>query len=340
MFSARHIVFFLSVSILFAYDHVALGQGLGGVHSIRGTIFLPSGRVLERQIKVELQSTTHPTQTDYSDINGAFVFSALPAGTYTVVIDAGDLFEVAREYLQIDREPQGRTFRIAPIPKNIKVPIYLRQKPAERIRNEVLNAKWAAIPREAVQHFKRGLDLLRAGSDKDAEAAFRAAVAAAPNFAPAYAAIGSLEMKAGKLESAVESLKRAIQFDSNDFDANVNLGIAYVNLRKYDDAEPALLAAAYINREAVTPHYYLGIIFFLRHDLDVARKAFETAKQLKDPKSLPLTHRYLGQVYEAKKMHQEAVAEFETYINLVPEAKDAEGVRKAISDIRTREKKN
>lgn len=339
MFSAiRKGFLFLTVLSASAAGLPLFGQGDGSaINSIRGTIFLPNGRALERSIRVELQSTSQPTQTDYSDINGTFLFASLYPGTYTVVVDAGELFEIAREYFQIDKEVEGRSIRIAPIPKTLRAPIYLMEKRTEALRNEVLNVKWSTIPRDAIRRFKRGLEFLQLGKDKDAEAEFRSAVAAAPNFSPAYTAIGNLEVKAGKLEPAVESFKKALRYDSSDFDATLNLGFALMNLRKYEEAEPALVTAAYINRTAVTPHYYLGVIYFMKRDLDIARRAFETARELPGGKTMPLLHRYLGQVYDAKKMNKEAVAEFEAYLSLTPKARDADGVRKAISEIKKRQ---
>src|SRR5688500_9799432 len=144
MFSAIRygVLFLLALSASAAVWPVSAQMGNGGIHSIRGTIYLRNGRVLERSIKVELQSPTHPTQTDYTDTNCAFNFPSLDPGTYTVVVDAGDVFEVARENFQIDKEVQGRTFRIAPIPKTLRAPIYLAAKRTEIINNQVLNAKW------------------------------------------------------------------------------------------------------------------------------------------------------------------------------------------------------
>lgn len=341
MFSAvRGGVLVLLTLTASASSALLMGQGMGGIHSIRGSIYLPNGRLLDKTIKVELQSTIHPTQTDFTDANGAFSFPSIFPGPYTVVVDAGEMFEIAREQVLIDKEIQGRSVRIAPVPKHFKLPIHLRAKPAEVLRNEVLNVKWAAIPKEATRHFKKGYQLMEAGNEGEAETEFRNAVAIAPNFAPAHTAIGNIELKAGRINAAVDSFKKAIRYDAADFDANVHLGIALVNLGNYSEAEPALVTAAYLNRTAITPHYYLGIIFFVKRDLDIARKAFETAKGLKDPKSMPQLHRYLGQVYEAKKMNKEAVAEFETYLSIAPTAKDADGVRRAITEIKARPNSN
>ena len=41
-------------------------------------------------------------------------------------------------------------------------------------------------------------------------------------------------------------------------------------------------------------------------------------------KSFPVIHKYLGRIYMRKQMNKAAVTEFETYLSLLPTAKDAE----------------
>jgi len=289
-------------------------------------------------VRVELQSTTHPAKTVYTDSTGTFAFTSLLAGSYTVVVDAGKDYEIAREYFLIDKEVQSRTARIAQIPKTFNAPIHLRAKAnSEVLVNEVLNAKWANVPKSAIQHFRRGLELVRENNDRDAEVEFRRALEFSPSFAPAHTELGKIAQRAGNLNASIESWKSAVRYDPADFDAHLNLGIAYLNLKNYAEAEAELVSAAFLNQSAVTPHYYLGIVFVMKNDLDIARKAFETARDLKGGKTLPAIHKYLGRIYMAKHMDKEAVRELETYLDLSPTAQDAPKVRRDISDLRARQ---
>ena len=94
--------------------------------------------------------------------------------------------------------------------------------------------------------------------------------------------------------------------------------------------------AAALNGFAVAPHYYLGLIFSVRNDVEVAQKAFEKVNELDGGKSFPIIHKYLGRIYLRKQMHKAALMEFEAYLNLLPTAKDAEAIRKEIADIKNR----
>jgi tetratricopeptide (TPR) repeat protein len=111
--------------------------------------------------------------------------------------------------------------------------------------------------------------------------------------------------------------------------------MAYFKLNKLKEAEPFFVNAAYLNTYSVLPHLYLGLIFYAQNNGDFAQKAFEKVRDLDGGKSYPVIHRFLGHIYVHKQMNKEAVAEFETYLRLLPDAKDAEAIRKEISGIKT-----
>ena len=332
----------VALLVLFAIQDSA-GQsrtnqsGTGGIHEVRGKVYLPSGQSFDTPVEIELQATFTSLKV-FTDRAGTFVFQNLTPGSYTLTVKAGDQFEPASEYFIIDPDvppPRGVAL-MRPSPKLITVPIYLRLKKGVVLKNEVLNAKWASVPKEALEHFKQGIELGRESKTAQAEAELRKAIEMAPTFAPAHTELGKVLLQSGRLDSAVDAFRSAIRLDESDFDAHLTLGIAYLNLKKYDQAEPELVSAAFLNRTAVTPHYYLGIVFVMKNDLDVAQKAFETAKELKGGKSLPAIHKYLGRIYMRKDMEKEAVEELETYLKLVPKAQDADKVKKDISDIKAK----
>jgi len=316
-------------------------SGTGGIHQVRGKVYLPTGQSFDTPVEVELQDTFTSLKV-FTDHGGSFIFQNLSPGSYTLTVNAGTQFEASREYFTIDPEvpgPRGVAL-MRPIPKSITVPVYLQLKRGVTLRNEVINAKWSSIPKETLEHFKRGIELGQENKDTQAEVELRKAVERSPNFAPAHTELGKLALKNGRPEATIESCKTAVRYDQADFDAHLNLGMAYISLKKLDLAEPELVTAAYLDRTAITPHYYLGILFVMKDDLNVAQKAFETAKGLKGGKGLPAIHRFLGRIYLKKDMEKEGIQELETYLKLAPKAQDAEKVKKEISDIKAKHIKN
>ncbi len=70
--------------------------GTGGNHVITGKIFFPSGRRAEGNIQVKLESFGAGEISTIADSSGSFTFTSLSPGNYTVVINAGADYEVAR----------------------------------------------------------------------------------------------------------------------------------------------------------------------------------------------------------------------------------------------------
>ena len=73
--------------------------GTGGRHTIQSRIYFPSGQRSDVRVQVRLESYNAGELSVLSDSNGSFRFSGLSPGSYTVFVDAGDQYEIARECL-------------------------------------------------------------------------------------------------------------------------------------------------------------------------------------------------------------------------------------------------
>lgn len=315
--------------------------GNGGRHTIQGRVYTESGRRSETDnIKVRLVNYASGDLTTYADANGSFSFKNLTAGSYTVVVEDNEGFQDFRENVLIDdigSSVFGGPTTLRPPTRIMNVQVFLKPIAGEGTTPaKVISAKWAHVSKDAVQHLQKGIEMMRDNKNSEAEAEIRRALEIAPGFGPAYTELGVLQQRTGKLDAAVASWKTALKYDENDFDAHLNLGVAFLNLKQYPECETELISAAYLDKAAVRPHYYLGMLYVVKDDLAIARKAFETARDLKGGKSLPAIHKYLGRVYMAMSMRKDAIRELETYLDLVPTAKDADRVRKDISDIKSK----
>ena len=311
--------------------------GTGGIHQIRGKIYLPSGLSYDSPIEVELQSTTDATLKVTTDVSGSFAFVNLAPGSYTIVVNAGEQFEVVREYVPIDDEIK-LPVRVNAHAKTFTVPMYLQLKRGFGVEHKasVIDAKWSTISKDAIHQLENGNQALRDKQLDKAEASFKKAIEIAPNFAPAYTTLGKLYLSLGRVDEAVSNLHMAIRYDESDFDARLTIGIAFLNQSELDGALRELGKAASLNSAAVTPRYYLGIVYVQKKNIDAAQKELETAKQMTGEKAFPLLHRYLGGVYVVKQMNKEAVAELETYIKQDPKARDGDRIRQTIADLKTK----
>ncbi len=140
---ARCFSFLLAIGIVLCFSETSVypqmgrnTSGTGGKHTIQGNIYLPSGVRTGNSVDVKLESNAFSSLSVVADGNGTFSFTNLTPGSYTIIIDAGENFQTAREYVYIDdtssppvrSDPNFPVIRLPDNPRTIRVPIYLQLK--------------------------------------------------------------------------------------------------------------------------------------------------------------------------------------------------------------------
>jgi predicted Zn-dependent protease len=299
---------------------VASGEGN---NMIQGRIHFPAGQsVSGRGIKVSLESVSNfGNNTTVADQDGVFRFTSLPAGAYTIVVDAGPEFEKAREAVNIDREASrgGRSVQVA---------IHLRPK------IDASNPAFAGVPEKALKLYEKASAAVKKGDSKDAVQFLNEAIAAHPNFPIALSELGSQYIILKQWEKAGETFDALLKLKPTDPAAHLNLGIALYNQKKAEEAESHLSKALELKSSGPTAHYYRGLTLITLKRLAEAEKEFEAAIA-NGGENLALAHRYLGGLYmmNADKK-QQAVDELEKYLKLDPKAPDADRIKGTIKELK------
>ncbi|HEV7643567.1 MAG TPA: tetratricopeptide repeat protein [Pyrinomonadaceae bacterium] len=311
-------------------------SGNGGIHTIQGRIYLPNGRSIDEAVRVRLQSTNFTPMSVDTDRSGTFIFSSIAPGSYSIVVEAGEAFETAYEYVVIDPQVKIEGVPVVVLPKVVNVPVYLQFKKAVREAVGVYNAKMAVIPKEAMKRYENGLKLIQTGKNEEALAELRQAVALYPNFSFAYTEIGKLCQALGRMTEAESAFRSSLGIDSREYEAKIRLGYILLSKNEFPDAQKELEEAKSLNQSAAAPPYYLGLLYFRQRKFTDAKTEFELTEKLKGLKDYPLAHYYLGGIYWSEKQYKKAVDELEKYLQIDPNAKDAEQTRKAIQELRTK----
>jgi Tfp pilus assembly protein PilF len=312
--------------------------GTGGRHTITGRIYFPSGRRTDVRVKVKLYSVNSSELTVFSDQNGNFSFRGLEAGSYTVIVDAGNDYEQARETVYIETEAVNPRLGITlpSVSKLFTVDISLRLKQEASIKAGVISAALAAVPEPAKELYFKALASSEAGDNTKAVDQLKAALAIYPEFPLALNELGVQYLKASQPAKAADVLSKAVKIAPEDFQPRLNYGIALLNLRKPTDAEEQLRAAVNKVSTAPTAHMYLGIALAIQRKLDEGQKELNIAVASKSAE-VPLAHRYLSGIHFERRNYAEAANELETYLKLVPKAPDAGMLRQQIVELRTKQ---
>jgi tetratricopeptide (TPR) repeat protein len=303
----------------------------GESNVITGKIIFPGAQPENKRIRVKLDSANAVSSSTQSDDDGSFRFNGLPAGQYTITVDAGTNYDLAIESVSIDREASLNGARI------LSVPIYLRPRGAAE-------AMFAGVPKDAADLYKKAAQSEAAKDNKKAIEQLNAAIAIDANFGAAQAELGTLYLKMHQVDKAVDALTLAVAIQPKDFSSQSTLGIALLNKKSFVDAETHLRAALAINSAAPTTHMYLGIAL-LSLSKDEKTKQFNPDKYAEAQTELEtatttgkeevaLAHRYLGGIYWGNKEYKKAADQFELYLKANPKAEDAEKLKGAIKDLR------
>ena len=339
LFARRSIV--LVAALFLACSAIVRGQsdpgidtdvgnpGLGGRNTIQGQIYYPSGRPLDRRITIRISSVRGGASSTMSNDNGSFIFRRLTDGTYHLTIDAGKDYEVTDEVVDIIDTSTRRPHQ------TITVSIKLRPKATANISSHTLDAALASIPEAAREFYTRALEAARANDHKKAIDQLQKAVVVYPNFVLGWNELGIQNMALGRYQEAAEALRSALKLAPETLVTRLNYGFVLLQQKSYSAAEAEFRLVLAKDESLALAHLYRGRALLGLFRDDDAEKELRRAIEL-GGEEVNLAHRYLGALYSERGDKGRAIAELETYLRLVPKAKDADQIREIIKGLRSK----
>lgn len=303
--------------------------GIGGVNTIQGRIYTPSGRQLGRRVRVRLGGVRAEVSV-MSDDNGAFTFRRLTGGTYRLTVEAGKEFETASETVDILDSPL-RDRRAGQI---VSVQVRLKLKTDEKeLKPGTVNAALAAIPKAARELYEKALVAAQAGEPKRAVEHLKKAVAVYPEFTLAFNELGVQHLRLGQTERAADALRAALKLEPETFILRLNYGIILLQRKQFAEAEGELSRAVKLGESSFAAHLYRGRALIGLRRSDEAEKELLRALALGGDEAR-MAHRYLGALYLEQGNIVRAVESLETYLRLDPQAGEAAQIRAIIKGLR------
>lgn len=151
------------------------------------------------------------------------------------------------------------------------------------------------------------------GRPTDAEKNYRRAIEMDPQNIQAYNNLGNLLADAGRPEGAIDLFKKAMELDGGySADSHNNLGLAYIDMQRQQEAEQAFRDAAEANPLFAEARVNLGTLLFQQGEHAAAAREFQRALAI-DPGALKARNNLafamlaLGRTEEAIPYLQEVV---------------------------------
>jgi tetratricopeptide (TPR) repeat protein len=298
--------------------------------TIRGRVVLPDGSFVSEAIKITLQMQRRDQAVTYSDQQGQFEFNGLAQGEYTLEIEADrqrNRFEVSVERVLV--------YRGAPA----SVTVFLKEKKAEGSANAPstrvvsVGELTSKIPSKAQKEFGKASKAAQEGKTEEAITLFQKAIAIYPEYMMAYNDLGTLYLSKGKLDDAADALRRAVSIDASAFNPRLNLGIVLVQQHNFKEAVEHLEKALTLDAASPSAHYYAGQAFAGTGDAARAEKELNAAYEIGGAKYAPALFQ-LGQLYMEQNRSELALKAFESYLREMPDAANAEQVRRLMGMLR------
>jgi len=305
--------------------------GTGGRNVIEGRIYYPSGRNVDRRLKVHLEGIRGGDFFTMADDTGAFSFRRIGAGSYVLTIDVGKDFEPVSEHVDVT---DGAAARGSMIGRTYNLQIQLRSKASTVSRPGTINAALANVPKEATDLYEKGLESERAGDDKKALAQFQQAVELYPDFPLALNEIAVIYQRTGQMDKAGDALAAAIRIAPEVFELRFNYGIVLLKNKQYAEAESQLKRAIQIKDSSTIAHLFRGKALIQLRNYSEAEAELQTVIKLGGD-DVPTAYRFLGALYKEQGNNKAAIDALEKYLKLDPKVKDAESVRQIIKELRS-----
>ena len=183
------------------------------------------------------------------------------------------------------------------------------------------------------REFLKGVQSLQAGKWTIAEASFRKAIVAFPDYALAWDELGYVLEKLGKLSEASDSYSKALAIDGRLFSAYARQAILEAGQQHWDQVAATTDAAIKLDPfDWPDLFFYNAVANFNLGRLEVAERSAKRAIVSDTGIRLPRAHYVLGKILAARGDYRESVDEMSKYLDLLPGAADAASVRQEIRD--------
>ncbi|MFN8984473.1 MAG: tetratricopeptide repeat protein, partial [Alphaproteobacteria bacterium] len=171
-------------------------------------------------------------------------------------------------------------------------------------------------PRPKQQELQDAIALLQQGQFAAGEAALLALLKSDPRHFDALHLAGVAAAETGRLEEAINRIRRALAINPRSAAAHGNLGSTLIRLGRHEEALPSLDRALALNPDAAGTHHNRGFALMKLKRLDQAIAAFDRAIALQ-PDYAPAHNDRAGALSDQQR-HEEALEGYRKALSLRP----------------------
>ncbi|HEV7474296.1 MAG TPA: tetratricopeptide repeat protein [Pyrinomonadaceae bacterium] len=324
--------FLISILLALAYCHPAFSQatqpGFSQTQPVRiyGTLRYPDGSPAF-EVNVRLDKLSGGYVAETrTDRLGKFSFDQLFPQQYHVTIRLPGYREILREVDLVFVSTDN--LQIALVPDQN----YVGNKPPPASSKLVLDA---SVPIDARKEFEKA-DALLAMQKKErtgeAVLHLQKALTLYPTFLEAQLKLGLSYMDLQEWDKAEVALKRAIEINPRAVTSYLALADVFVRQKREAEAEKALRDGLVIDDRSWQARFALARLYYRQGDLSKSGKQVALTIQLND--SFPDAHLLAGNIFLKINDRRNALEQFQEYLRLAPKGEFAAQARQAIEKLK------
>ncbi|MBV8807988.1 MAG: tetratricopeptide repeat protein [Acidobacteriaceae bacterium] len=202
------------------------------------------------------------------------------------------------------------------------------------IKGSTISVTTALAPKRAQKDYQKGVELAQKEKFEDAEKHLQQATSEYPKFAAAWFALGEVEIKLNKSEDARKSFEAAIAADGKFVSPYDQLALLTGEQRKWEESANFSKQAIELNPvEFPSAFWYNAVANYNLKKIDDAQKSATELAKLDTRHHFPQVEHLLAQIYVDKANYPEAAAHLRTYLELVPNAKNADALKQDLQKL-------
>jgi tetratricopeptide (TPR) repeat protein len=283
----------------------------------------------EGTASVTLFGATRPfTTSTLTDESGRFTIKKLEPASYTISVFLPGQGE-ARQTIEVG--PGTADAR-----KRVHLVLRLKDADFDRTaleRQHSVSRRQLTIPEKAFREYADAQKDLERHDTASAEKHLERAVELAPQFAGAWNNLGTIAYQTQRFPMAEQRFREALRQDPGAYEPLVNLGGVLINLRQLDEALEVNVHATLVRPNDALAHSQLGMAYFEIGRFDDAVKHLERARQL-DPAHFSHPQLYLAEIYLRRGEKGAAADVMEDFIRHHPDYPQAEAMKTKIAELR------
>lgn len=202
------------------------------------------------------------------------------------------------------------------------------------VQGSTISMTTELAPKPALKAYQKGLKAAQNGKAEDAEKDFEQATQVYPKYALAWFALGQTQQQAGKLDLAKKSYLAATEADSKYLSPYDRLAYLAAQEGKWEDTADYSKHVIDLNPvEFPTSFWYNAIANFNLRKPALAEQSDAALLKLDTQHKFPQAEYMMAQLLLDKNEYAQAATHLRTYLQLQPNAKDADALKAALTKI-------